>query len=250
MYCGIIHAISVISAKVRIQCFAMCSLWIPVFACLLFCASHAIANDGRFDQMLQELLHEKLSDDTITFDIAMESKTKLEELRRKEDDIDNIQLVYFVPTSSSFRIKIKMLDGLAQEVSGRYTSYIELPVAIKSIRMGSIITASDVATTKTRLNKTTSDYITSTNAIIGMQAKKYLQVGAHIKQSDITLPHIMHDGDSVSLVYQNSHLKLKTLGTAMGSGAVGDTIKAKNSTTGVLVYGRVKSRDVIEVGSE
>ncbi len=217
---------------------------------LAFFSSTAFANDGKFDQMVQELLHEKLSDDAVIIEVTMESKSKVEELKLKEDEIDNIQLTYFSPAASSFRIKIRMTNGETQEMSGRYTPYIELPVTIKQIPAGDIVSTADVTTAKTKLSHVKSNYVSSTDALVGMQVRKTLQAGAPIKQNDITLPHVVHDGDTVSLVYQNSHLKLKTLGTAIGSGAVGDTIKAKNNTTGILVYGRVLSKNVIEVSVE
>lgn len=263
---NVVFGSSVVLAKVGIQRFFLnksttnCHcFWIPdlagitvriVITLALFCSFTASANDGKLDQMIQELLRDKLSDDAVMIEVTMESRSKLEELRLKEDSIDNIQLTYFSPAASSFRIKVRMMDGAMQEMSGRYTPYVELPVAIKQIRAGDIISATDVTTTKTRLSHIKSNYVNSTDTLVGMQARKTLQAGAPVKQNDITLPHVVHDGDVVSLVYQNSHLKLKTLGTVVGSGAIGDTIKAKNNTTGILVYGKVISKNVIEVSVE
>ncbi|MES2215524.1 MAG: flagellar basal body P-ring formation chaperone FlgA [Pseudomonadota bacterium] len=232
--------------------FIVSKFWIrPLVITLALLFTHpTVADNGRFDQMIQDLIHEKLSDDSIIVEFALESKSKLDELRRKEGDIDNIQLTSFSPSSSSFRIKVRMHDGTTQEIFGRYTSYVELPVALKQIRVGDIISVEDVTTAKTRLNHTKTGYALSIENLIGMQAKKNLQSGAPIKLSDVAPPHVIHDGDIVSLIYQNNHLKLKTLGTAIGSGSIGDIIKATNNTSGIIVHGRVQSKNVIEVSAE
>lgn len=224
------------------------------FFCIYFCClSLSFASEfttSTFDGALQELLHEKLSDDSLILEIIPESKAKLEKLRQSYDDVDNIQMIQFSPQSNSFRVKIHMKNGEAQEFFGRYSAYVEIPVLNKQVNYGEVITESDVMNIRSKIHKIKSGYVKSSENLIGMQAKKSLLAGVQIKETDITKPFVVHENDLVMMVYQNDHLKLKTNGIAMASGAIDEVIKLKNSTTGTIVYGRIKAPNLVQVDSE
>lgn len=220
-----------------------------IYFCLSFNAFAEIST-STFDGALQELLHEKLSDDSLILEIMPESKVKLDNLRNSYDDVDNIQLTQFSPQHSSFKVKIHMKDGKTQDFSGRYNAYVEIPVLNKQINYGDVITESDVMTIRSKTHKIKPGYIKSSESLIGMQAKKGILAGVQIKESDITKPFVIHENDLVMMVYQNDHLKLKTNGIALESGAIDAIIKLKNSTTGTTVYGRVKAPNLVQVDSE
>jgi flagella basal body P-ring formation protein FlgA len=83
-----------------------------------------------------------------------------------------------------------------------------------------------------------------------MQVKRPIASGHMIRQSDIVKPQVVRQGDGVEMVYSSGNIKLRTNGIASGSGAIGDTIRVKNESTGTIVSGVIKSKNLVEVGGE
>ena len=75
---------------------------------------------------------------------------------------------------------------------------------------------------------------TDLSAIIGGRALKNIQRGYQIGQNDVCL---VCKGDDVSIIAKNSSMMIKTSGTAIESGAKGESIKVKNNSSNRIVKG-------------
>jgi len=105
-----------------------------------------------------------------------------------------------------------------------------------------------LTTQKTKIDSLKNDYITDQSDIIGMQAKKYISMGNMFKLSDVSRPSVIKQNDPVSIIYSSGTINLKTVGVAMGAGAVGDMIKVKNSTSGAMLLAQVTNKNTVQVG--
>ena len=227
-----------------------CSILAALFLTVTALATLPLGQVNNFDRVLEELIRDKLSDNTLSLDISLESKDKMQSLRDNVDNIDHMQLTSFSPAHSSFRLQVAMKDGNTTELSGRYTAFLEMPVPSKIIYSGDIISEADMTTTPVKINKIKPGLVTSIQGVLGMQAKKNLPIGMQIRETDVTKPYVIHDRDMVTILYQNDNLTLKASGIATQPGAIGDVIKVKNSSTNTIVYGQVKSSTIVQVDPE
>ena len=205
---------------------------------------------SNLDNMIKDLIIEKLGAQVTDIELKFDSNTKLREAEAYKDQIKNVQLLYFAPNYSTFRVSVTSDNDATLELAGRYTAYIEVPVTVRAIVHGGVITDSDVSTTRTPLAKMKGGYIESIDQVVGMQARRNLGNGVLIRNSDIVKPTLIRQNDSVSIIYNQSNIKLRTMGVALQSGALGDNIKVKNESTGIIVHGSVKGKNLVQVGEE
>lgn len=199
------------------------------------------------EEMISNLIAEKLGSQITDVELKFDSKIKLQEAISYGNEIKTVQLVYFAPNYSTFRIGITSNQENNIELSGRYIAYISCPVTIRNIAQGSIISNSDINTIRTPLSKIKGGYLDSLEQVIGMQAKKNIGTGVLIRNSDLSKPTLIRQNDSVSIIYSSNNIKLRTVGVALESGAIGDNIKIKNEATNIVIHGVVKGKNLVEV---
>lgn len=223
-------------------------LFLPVLLVLL--VSSAFANEDFVDSTIQGLLQEKITDSRVIVEQQYNSKSRLAQIKSKKEDIKSIVLEKFDPKFSSFRVQVHYNDGKIDSISGKYITYIMAPVAEKYIKFGEVIQASDVTSKKMRLDTFKKGYATEDSEVIGMQAKKYIAVGRLFKLSDISRPPVLKNNDPVNIIYSSGAINLKTVGIALGTGAVGDMIKVKNTSSGAVLLGQIINKNTVQVGGK
>ncbi len=198
-----------------------------------------------FDKTVSDLLQEKITDERLSVEPEYNSQSKIANIRSKEDKIRSVELDKFDPQISSFALNVLYLDGTSESISGKYVLYIEIPVAARYIKFGEVIQSLDVKNVKAKFNQNAD--IISVSEIVGMQAKKYIPMGSVIKRVDIVSPPVIKNNDPVNIIYSSGVINLKTSGIAMGSGAIGDMIKVKNSTSGIVLLGQIVNKNTVQV---
>ena len=124
------------------------------------------------------------------------------------------------------------------------------PIAARYIKFGDVIQQSDVTTIKVRIDSLNSEYASELNEVVGMQAKTYIAAGEMFKINEVTSPNVIKNNDPVNIIYSSGAINLKTVGIAMGNGAVGDMIKVKNSSSGVVLLGQIVNKNTVKIGGE
>ncbi len=222
-------------------------LFLPAIILLV---SSAFAAENFIDSTIQGLLQEKITDSRVIVEQQYNSKNKLLRIKEKQEEIKSIILEKFDPKFSSFRVQIHYNDEKIDSLSGKYISYVMAPVAGRYIKFGEIIQSSDVASKKIRLDAIKNGYATEEAEVVGMQAKKYIAVGRMFKISDVSSPQVLKNNDPVNIIYSSGTISLKTMGVALGSGAVGDMIKVKNSSSGAVLLGQIINKNTVQVGGK
>jgi len=200
------------------------------------------------NEMISGLVIDKIGSDVSEVELTFDQKSKnlLNDIKLR--GIKNVNLTYFEPTYSSFRVSVTAEDDKLFDLFGRYKAFIDVPVLTKTISSGSIITASDIVSVKTPYARIKNGYATSLGEILGMQVRRAISGGSYIRKGDILKPQIIKQGDNVSMMYNQGNIKLRTNGVAAQSGAMGDNIKVKNDNTGIVVHGIIKGKNLVEVG--
>lgn len=223
-------------------------LLLPVLLVLL--VSSAFANEDFIDSTIQGLLQGKITDSRVIVEQQYNSKNKITQIKSKKETIKSIILEKFDPKFSSFRAQVNYNDGTIDSISGKYVSYIMAPVAARYIKFGDIIQDSDITSKKMRLDTFKKGFATESSEVISMQAKKYIAVGRMFNLNDISNPPVLKNNDPVNIIYSSGTISLKTVGIALGAGAVGDMIKVKNTSSGAILLGQIINKNTVQVGGE
>lgn len=223
-------------------------LFLPVLLVLL--VSSAFAKEDFIDGTIQSLLQEKITDSRVIIEQQYNSKSKLTQIKSKKEDIKTLILEKFDPKFSSFRVQVHYNDGKMDSISGKYIPYIMAPIAGKYIKFGEVIQSSDITSKKMRLDTFKKGFATEDAEVIGMQAKKYIAVGRMFKISDLSRPAVLKNNDPVNIIYSSGVINLKTVGIALGTGAVGDMIKVKNTSSGAVLLGQIINKNTVQVGGQ
>ena len=223
-------------------------LFLPVLLVLL--VSSTFVDEDFVDSTIQGVLQEKITDSRIVVEQQYNSKNKITQIKSRKEDIKSIVLENFDPKFSSFRVQVHYNDGKIDSISGKYIPYIMAPVAGKYIKFGDIIQASDIASKKMRLDTFKKGFATEDSEVIGMQAKKYIAVDKMFKLNDISRPPVLKNNDPVNIIYSSGTINLKTVGIALGTGAVGDMVKVKNTSSGAILLGQIIDKNTVQVGGE
>lgn len=200
------------------------------------------------EEMVSNLIIERLGGDASEIELNFDNKSKSLLPNLKNQGIKSVRLTYYEPNYSSFRVSVTAKSDQMYDLFGRYKAYLNVPTMARGVAVGTIITEADIVLLKTLYSRVKSGYLTSLGDILGMQARRRLAGGAFIRKNDVVKPQIVRQGDNVSLIYDQGNIKLRTTGIAQGNGGVGDNIKIKNETTGTIVHGVIKGKNLVEVG--
>lgn len=225
----------------------MIKLVLNLFIILIIaCDAHAKS----IHHMTKELIIEKLSPEVSELEIRFDPKIAHKSINVFDEAVENVQLKSFSPQYSSFTIIATLTSHNVVEISGRYTAYVDLPITTRIIGMGNIINPSDITSTRVPYSKLKAGYATSLSDVIGMQARRSIGNGTLIRNSDLVKPTLIRQNDIVSIIYNQNNIKLRTVGIAMESGAVGDSIKVKNENSNIIVHAIVVGKNLVEVGDK
>ncbi len=223
---------------------------IKLLICFVAFVSSVYAIQDEFERTIEDLIQEKIADNSIIIDLIYDSHDKIDKIKNKQPDISNVTLLNLDPKYSVFRVRIDYNNGVSDELAGKYNSSIEISVPSRFIKAGEVILASDVVKVKTKLSRIKDNFVVADENIIGMQAKKHLSPGMIIKSGELVKPAIIKINDPVNIIYQSNNIKLKTSGIALSSGAIGDNIKVKNEDSGTTVLGQIINKNTIQVSGE
>ncbi|RTK92909.1 MAG: flagellar basal body P-ring formation protein FlgA [Rickettsiales bacterium] len=219
------------------------------FAINIFC-SIAFASNDFIDKTVKELIQEKITDNRLDIEHVYNSKSMIDKVKANQEKIESMILDQIDPKFCSFKIIVNYNDGKTDNLSGHYTPYILVPVTSRYIKFGDIIQETDLTTKKITLDNSHNSYLTEIKDVVGMQAKKYIASGQMIKNSDVASPNIIKNGDPVNIIYSTGVINLKTIGTSMGAGAIGDMLKVKNSSSGAVLLGQIINKNTVKIGSD
>jgi flagella basal body P-ring formation protein FlgA len=95
-----------------------------------------------------------------------------------------------------------------------------------------------------------SAVFTARAEVDGQIARRTLLPGRAIPRDAVRSAPIVQQGEPVSVVFLSGSIQIQLSGTALQSGAVGEIISVRNSDTGRIVRGRIKSDKSLEVTSQ
>ncbi len=148
-----------------------------------------------------------------------------------------------IPENSKGRnvnVKISCSDSISWQlyIPVRIKTMVELLVATSTISKGSVLDTDNTAIIFKDEATLRGEIISHNNGILGAKAKRGISKGSAITKRNICL---VCKGESVTIIARSKSFLIKTTGTALSNGAVGDQVRVKNKQTGRTVTGKVKA---------
>ncbi len=112
-------------------------------------------------------------------------------------------------------------------------------VASRPLARYQVVTPGDIRLERRDLGALYIQPYTTVGEAVGKQASRAIEVNEIFNSSMVKLPKVVFRGRAVSLIYETSKVKVRTLGQAMEDGRVGDIIRVKNPSSGQLVQGLI-----------
>lgn len=117
-------------------------------------------------------------------------------------------------------------------------------VAAGNLNKGTILDASNTKINFIDSYKIRGAILTNSTKIIGAKLKRNIQKNSAIYTSNIC---VICKGDPVSIIANSNTFQIKTNGTALANGTVGEQIRIKNNRSGKIVTAQVKTTNKVVI---
>ncbi len=212
----------------------------------------SIISADKVKDMITESLIDELQSDRLN--VELRSYYKGVQLGVKKDYFDVAIKDYDVnKRTRRFEYKVSFSNGDFNEVldiKGSYDEIISIPSLAVRIPFGAVIKEGDIEFIDVEAHRMMHDTITDPNELIGKTLKHSKSAMRPIRKRDVQSQQIVQRTDNIDLVYKTPSITLTARGVAMESGAKGDVIRVRNTSSNKIIEAMVKSSSmaVIQTG--
>ena len=208
------------------------------------------ANAGNLE-FAEQIIAEEITDRLEDYD--PDARIEVNIIKGK-DDIANPEMQNLVLTSLEFDTERKNFTGymvandiVSHEIAGKYAEMVKLPVVNKKLRRDDIIREEDIGYEEIDRDKLSRGYITDELDLIGKSPTRTLFRNRPVLPKQVAAPSIVTRRQEVTMFLENNVLQIQDIGVAMEDGAMGETIRVRNSNSHVIVRAKVVGDNLVEV---
>jgi flagella basal body P-ring formation protein FlgA len=138
-----------------------------------------------------------------------------------------VQIPSFDIETGRFRAEITDLAGEKRDIGGLVQSRVAVPVLVRSVSRGDVITAADYVLEPKARRALPAGTILDTARLSSVVAKRALKPGL-IRTEDVAGRDLVERNQKVSVTYTRPGMNLTLAGKAMGAGAAGAVVQVQN----------------------
>jgi flagella basal body P-ring formation protein FlgA len=120
-------------------------------------------------------------------------------------------------------------------------------IPTEAIYPGDVISSGQLEEVQVTNPNLTGDYARSIQDVVGRVSKRTLLAGRTISISALRQPFAVTRGSNVRLVMSMGDMTISAAGTPLDDGSVGDSVRARNMDSGIIVNGTVLENGTIRV---
>jgi flagella basal body P-ring formation protein FlgA len=124
-----------------------------------------------------------------------------------------------------------------------------LPIAVKPLKRGEVVSAGDVRLSKVNSTSTAPDSIEQIGDIVGRLLLRDVGQGEMFSSKTVKIPPVVEAGSRVTMMYQRGRLEATARGVALEDGVSGQEINVRNEASRKVVKARIREKDVVMVGA-
>jgi len=123
-------------------------------------------------------------------------------------------------------------------------AFADALVATRLIRATEVVRAGDVAVQRGQIAGVASDPV----QVVGLEARVAIYPGRPLRLADLAPAAVIERNETVTMLYRQGGLTIRSEGRALGRAALGDTVTVMNLASRQSVQGRVTSFGQVDVG--
>ncbi|MEJ0010239.1 MAG: flagellar basal body P-ring formation chaperone FlgA [Alphaproteobacteria bacterium] len=131
-------------------------------------------------------------------------------------------------------------------VAGYYEAMLSVPVLIRQVGSTDVIAQGDIEMKSMPERQIRKDTVTDEAQLIGKSPRRTISAERPIRAEEIAMPLVVKKGQTVELTYTTPYVHIRTEAEALEDGAVGATIRVKNTKSGKAVSSRVVDTGHVE----
>ncbi len=124
--------------------------------------------------------------------------------------------------------------------------YQNVPVLNKSVKIGDVLTE-DMVTIEYRQMMNARDNVQKIEAVMGMQAVRFLNAGQILQYSDLRKETVLKKGQIVRAMFGAADFEVAISAEAQESGSIGDVVKIKNLDSQKVFAAKVVERGIVRI---
>lgn len=136
-------------------------------------------------------------------------------------------------------------SGIRVTYNGRAVQVSAVPVLVRTVRRGGVISEHDVEVRAVPVHRTDSATLFDTADLIGMAAKRTLRAGQPIGANDIREPEVVRKNAQITVRYKSPGLTLTMRAIALQSGVLGQVINIRNQQSSRTIQAKVIGPDLV-----
>lgn len=138
--------------------------------------------------------------------------------------------------------------GALRSASAQEAVVVTIPVPLATIQAGDTITDGQLIDRRVRISRQLLSSITTDRAALaGRIARRLLPAGHSIPLSATRTPHVISQGDPVTMVYRDGALSIEARGISLATAGLGEPISVRSADGGAVVRGRVAAPSLVTV---
>ena len=162
-----------------------------------------------------------------------------------------VEDLQFDPKAGTFNANLNFeSEGQAlspSKITGRFDEMVDIPTLKRRLFQGDVIAEDDIVMIRVPSNRMRKGTVEQSASLVGRTPFKVISANRPILLSDVAAPSMVQKGDQITLRYISGNLSINTLGEALDSGAVGEKIRVKNSTSNKVVQAEIKNKELAMV---
>lgn len=124
--------------------------------------------------------------------------------------------------------------------------YQNVPVLRRSVKIGDVLTEEMFSIEKRQLTNS-RDTVQSVDAVLGMQANRFISAGQVLRYADIKKEQVLRRGQMVKATVGSSEFEVTISAEAQEAGAIGDVVKIKNLDSQKVFAAKIIERGLVRI---
>lgn len=126
-------------------------------------------------------------------------------------------------------------------------SLIEIPVAVRDIRRGNLITENDFHWVSVNEHELVRDVLLDAEDIMGLTSRRTIRSGQVFHSRDLRVPVVVSRGKTVTIRLSTPYMQLSAKGKALENGGTNETIKVVNTVSNKTILATIVDENTVVV---
>ncbi|GGG67653.1 hypothetical protein GCM10011415_13400 [Salipiger pallidus] len=149
--------------------------------------------------------------------------------------------------SGRFLANAVTAEGITHRLQGMAMPIMAVPVPVRSLMPGDIVTEADITLTEMALRRIGAYTLTDAEDLVGQQVRRMLSQGRPVMAQSVMQPLVIDRGDKVSILYDDGRLVLTAPGRALDAAHRGAELRIVNLVSNQPLVAIAREPGLVEV---